>query len=207
MARATAAVSSQAMQMARAFETSTHSLMMSLVEFLGALAAVDGPKTLVFVRRVSYLHGHPPGPADVHDRGRALSVVQVYTDPAARRARSRKCPRDVSRPGHYREDVELQLSGLQDLSVATGGNLLRLSGLTPEGAVARIERETSAYYLLGFEPTPGERDGKSHTIEVKVQRAGHRSPRATRIHDRQDDEAGRCGQQHASQRGSSPATP
>ena len=36
----------------------------------------------------------------------------------------------------------------------------------------RIARETSAYYLLGFTSLPSERDGKQHSISVKVGRAG-----------------------------------
>ena len=169
MTRATAAVAAQAVQMARSFETSTHALMLSLVEFLDALAAVDGPKTLVFVSE-----GFIPFVDTVHDL-RTVSIaagrsrVQVYAIQPHVMA-----IQDASRnwmPRTYSQDLELQLTGLRDLSNATGGNLLRLSG-TPESAVARIESETSAYYLLGFEPAPGERDGKSHTIDVRVERAG-----------------------------------
>jgi VWFA-related protein len=169
MERAKAAIAAQAVQMARSFETSTRSLMTSLVEFLDALAAIDGPKTLVFISE-----GFVPFQDTLQDvrnvtvaAGR--SRVQVYAiQPSVFSIQ------DASRklmPKTFSQDLELQLTGLQDLSAATGGNLLRVAG-TAENAVARIERETSAYYLLGFEPTPGERDGKSHTIDVRVQRAG-----------------------------------
>ena len=42
----------------------------------------------------------------------------------------------------------------------------------PDFAFARVASELSGYYLLGFEPEAGDRDGKSHAISVKVRRAG-----------------------------------
>ncbi|HXT70068.1 MAG TPA: VWA domain-containing protein [Vicinamibacterales bacterium] len=167
MARTTASVAAQAVQVARTSEASTHALMMSLLDFLGGLASVDGPKTLVFVSE-----GFAPYLDTIQDLAKVTTAagrsrVQLYAIQPHVTA-----IQDASRqrmPKSFAEDLQLQYSGLKDLSVATGGNLMRLSG-TPESAVARIGRETSAYYLLGFEPAPGERDGKSHKIEVGVQR-------------------------------------
>ena len=34
----------------------------------------------------------------------------------------------------------------------------------------RIARELLGYYLVGFAPEPGDRDGKSHKIAVRVAR-------------------------------------
>jgi len=36
----------------------------------------------------------------------------------------------------------------------------------------RLSLEMSAYYLIGFDPEPGDRDGKPHRISVKVSRPG-----------------------------------
>ena len=169
IAREVTAITQQATRMVRDLEISARQLMMSLVEYLGSLAAVDGPKTLVFISE-----GFVPFPDTVQDlrnvtttAGRSrvqLYAIQPHILALQDASRSRMAKT-------YSQDLDLQLSGLQDMSTATGGHVLRLSG-TAESVVARIERETSAYYLLGFEPAPGERDGKSHTIDVRVQRAG-----------------------------------
>jgi len=69
---------------------------------------------------------------------------------------------------------------LEDASITTG-DLYGLAALT-RGAVfsiigsaapfERIAREISGYYLLGFEPQGGDRDGKDHVVDVKVSRPG-----------------------------------
>lgn len=62
---------------------------------------------------------------------------------------------------------------LEDLAGVTGGDLFRLSGAA-DGVFERVIRETAAYYELGFEPVESDRNGKDHTISVKVSR-----PKAT----------------------------
>ena len=69
---------------------------------------------------------------------------------------------------------------LEDSSITTS-DLYRLATLT-RGAVfstigsaapfERIAREISGYYLVGFEPQGNDRDGRDHTVDVKVPRPG-----------------------------------
>ena len=59
--------------------------------------------------------------------------------------------------------------GLEHLSGVTGGEIIRLSGNT-EPVMARLARETSAYYLAGLQPDPGDRSGTNHKVEVRVGR-------------------------------------
>ena len=54
---------------------------------------------------------------------------------------------------------------------ASGGALLPVTVGT-ETALSRVLRETSAYYLLGVEPTAADRDGKAHQLRVKVNLRG-----------------------------------
>jgi VWFA-related protein len=61
--------------------------------------------------------------------------------------------------------------GLEDLVGVVGGQLFRPSG-NADAVFDRISKESSAYYILGFEPQPSERDGKNHRIEVTTTRAG-----------------------------------
>jgi VWFA-related protein len=67
------------------------------------------------------------------------------------------------------EDRALNEYGLETLADVARGVVLRGA---PELAFARIARETSGHYLLGFEAEGRERDGKNHKLSVKVARSG-----------------------------------
>lgn len=58
---------------------------------------------------------------------------------------------------------------LESLAVGSGGTVLRGA---PSVAFARVARETSAYYRLGFEPEDDDRDGKHKGLRVRVRRPG-----------------------------------
>jgi VWFA-related protein len=60
--------------------------------------------------------------------------------------------------------------GLDAVTRVGGGALIRVVA-DPDFAFDRLASEISGYYLLGFEPEAGDRDGKQHTIAVKVPRA------------------------------------
>ena len=100
---------------------------------------------------------------------------------------------DATAPGlapDWEEDRRMRGEGLDYLAGVSGGALFRpASGL---GTVsARIARETSARYAIGFQMQPAERDGKKHDIKVALRRergvtVRHRTqfvaePRARRI--------------------------
>jgi hypothetical protein len=73
------------------------------------------------------------------------------------------------RPTTASSDRRLQEEGLEMLAGMARGNLHRVvSG--GDFAFRRIEMALSGYYLLGVEPTPGDRDGRRHKIEVKTAR-------------------------------------
>ena len=67
----------------------------------------------------------------------------------------------------------LKSATLQELAERTGGAAAIDSNdtLTP---LARVARESSHYYLLGYTPTDGRRDGRFHSIDVRVRRPGLR---------------------------------
>ena len=48
-------------------------------------------------------------------------------------------------------------------------------------AMKQIVRDSSAYYLVGYNSTQAPQDGKFHEIKVKVKRSGARSARARGI--------------------------
>lgn len=68
---------------------------------------------------------------------------------------------------------------LEQLSVASGGALLRVQTDDGERAMEQVLRETSAFYILGVEPEAGDRDGRLRELRVRVRERGvtvrHRS--------------------------------
>jgi len=67
------------------------------------------------------------------------------------------------------EDRELQVQGLENLAGMSRGSLFRVVG-TGDAIFERLASELSAYYLLGVEQAPRDRDGKRHRIDVEVRR-------------------------------------
>lgn len=59
-------------------------------------------------------------------------------------------------------------AGLDSLAGVTGAETIRITGGS-ETTLARIARETSAFYLASFDPEPGERGGR-HRVELRVAR-------------------------------------
>ena len=71
--------------------------------------------------------------------------------------------------GFSTEDGDLGLDGLRDLAGMSGGSVTRMSNTSDE-AFRRVSLELSAYYLLGIEGVPGDRDGRRHRLRVTVAR-------------------------------------
>jgi hypothetical protein len=55
---------------------------------------------------------------------------------------------------------------------ASGGALFKALSGNGEVAFNRILNETSAYYVLGVEPSEADRDGKPKQLSVKVKKSG-----------------------------------
>ena len=73
----------------------------------------------------------------------------------------------------YLADSAMLSRGLEKVAGGAGGTFFEVR-VGPDAAIDRLVRETSAYYLLSVEPLSTERDGKPHTITVKV-----KAPNAT----------------------------
>ena len=65
-------------------------------------------------------------------------------------------------------DKTLAREGLDIIAGSTRGTVLQIIG-NGDGAFGRLSAELSGYYLLGFEPESGDRDGKPHKIKVALQ--------------------------------------
>ncbi|MEI6667453.1 MAG: hypothetical protein WCP29_04790 [Acidobacteriota bacterium] len=61
------------------------------------------------------------------------------------------------------------VAGIENIAGITGNALIRLTG-NIQAEMARIARETSAYYLVSFEPDPSDRTGSAVRVEVTIGR-------------------------------------
>ncbi|HPK70919.1 MAG TPA: VWA domain-containing protein [Vicinamibacterales bacterium] len=75
---------------------------------------------------------------------------------------------EMARPSPTVFDNEIVLaSGLQMLAGLSAGSIFTVAS-GADRAFDRVARESSAAYILGIEPEAGDRDGKSHRIQVRV---------------------------------------
>ncbi len=155
----------------------------TLAGMLQAMAGAEGPKTVAFIAtglapptRDAPMTG-APGQCEIRsvyfdEVGAAASAARAHfyiiqpNDDAVDSAETASVDRSVSR---FRSGEDY-LNGLQHLAGVTGGQLYRLSALDANAVFTRVSRESSGYYVIAFEPEPGDRNGLPHRIEVKVAR-------------------------------------
>jgi hypothetical protein len=65
-------------------------------------------------------------------------------------------------------DGDLAAYGLQRIASAAGGQYFRVTAGSGDTFFKRVLTETSAYYVLGVQPEPVDRDGRVHFIRVKT---------------------------------------
>lgn len=170
---------SEGISLATQLEREAQQSLSGLDSLLRVLGELPGRKSVVLVTGgllvSDRLDGRPdPGPVA---RGMGQSAARVnatiYTIhidpgfanslPASRRgAGESNLSRDRAMLGNWLEDFS-RVAGGRRIDVPVGGG---------EFAFDRVLRETSAYYLLGVEPTEAMRDGLPHELKVKVDRRG-----------------------------------
>lgn len=169
-------VSSQALF----YEGVAHSSIATLQALMTGLGTVPERKTLVLVSGGIVSADVPGARPDNRllgiEAGRiaARSNVSVHTLFLDQRwmtqmsAESRRAPSTVN-PSR---DSELVGKWLDEFSGAAGGSLIRVTAGNGQSAFTRVLGETSAYYLLGVEPLPADRDGRPHELRVRVNDRG-----------------------------------
>jgi VWFA-related protein len=138
----------------------------ALLQAMRSLRAIEGPKTVVLLSEG--LWSEDVGEMVQIAEAAAEAQVTVYSvllDKPGQDAEFRR--------GHVPTGAEeaAEQGTLHDLSATTRGAVLAVTG-TADAPFARLSRELSGYYLLGFEPEPGDRDGKNHAVAVEVTRPG-----------------------------------
>jgi VWFA-related protein len=167
----------EAAELALHYEGLATQSMSSLRRLISALGRVAGRKTLVLLSGGFVVGDRPGGRPDVGQlasvmgleaarANTALYVLHVDTSfldmysAATGRADSFTSSRDTM----------VSRSWLDEFSSSSGGALFRVTSGAGEYAFDRVLRETSAYYLLGVEPAESDRDGRTHTLKVRVRR-------------------------------------
>ena len=129
-----------------------------------SLRNVPGPKTVVLVSEglVTDSAGETRRLAELAAEAQVTLFV-LLLDSSGVDAQYRK--EQLATP----EERDLETSSLYDLASLARGAVLPVIG-SADAPFQRIARELMGYYLVGFEPLPTDRDGKSHDIRVKVKR-------------------------------------
>jgi VWFA-related protein len=148
----------------------------SLEVLIRRLSIIDGQKHVIFIGQnlvTGSSFGYLDGVADLKWLGDLAQAARVnfyvlHIDRAFLEAF------DVTERFPSRtpfEDARLLNDGLGEMAGQSGGAYFNLiTSLDP--TFDRIARETSASYVVTFEPTDADRDGKSHNVGVKVARPG-----------------------------------
>jgi VWFA-related protein len=168
-------IKQEAADLALHFEGLATQSMSSLRRLVSALGQVPGRKTLVLLSGGFIVADRPGGRPDVGqlasvmglEAARANTAMYVlHVDTSFLDMYSA----DTGRADSFTSsrDTMVSRSWLDEFSSSSGGALFRVTSGAGEYAFDRVLRETSAYYLLGVEPADSDRDGRTHTLKVKV---------------------------------------
>jgi VWFA-related protein len=156
----------QSAEMARRVREDADASVAGLRQLLRELSTVEGHKSLILLTE---------GLA-VDDQNELLSLAQLA---GAARTSINVLVLDLRRgdvtiseqPPTEQADRRLQMQGLEGLATMALGSLFYIAG-TGEPIFERLSSEISAYYILGVEEKPSDREGDRHRVDVEVRRRG-----------------------------------
>jgi len=144
----------------------TNQSLRGLFQLMQYLSLIDGPKSLILMSERMVID--TPSDLDAVIRAAAagrVSVNVLLMDVPRGDVMLQQMPPTAS------EDRDLQTGGLENLAAGARGALFNVIG-TGESIFDRLSSELSAYYILGVEQVPGDRDDRNHRIDVEVRRRG-----------------------------------
>jgi len=162
----------------------TRRTLESLVGLVTGLSATEAPTNILFV--TSGMAGPRRDSAVTLAPGMCELTVDMFNQVGAAAGAARTMfyviqPEDLMvRPGQTATEniaganfrgSDNPLEGIEHLAGVTGGARLHLAA-SGETTLVKIARETAAYYMLGFEVAPGDRNNASRQIDVRVAREG-----------------------------------
>jgi VWFA-related protein len=157
---------SEAGEITRRLREETEESVAGLSLILRQLSTVDGHKSLILLSE---------GLA-VDDQNELRRLVSLA---GAARTSINVMALDLQRgdvtigetPPSETQDRRIQMQGLEGLASMSMGALFYIAG-TGDPIFERLSSEISAYYLLGVEQRPKDREGDRHRIDVDVRRRG-----------------------------------
>jgi VWFA-related protein len=164
-------VDATAPQMVSQLEAQARRAVNGLQSVVDAVGGIAGPKTLVLVSAGLIPWGSPHFDlrteiAAVADTASATNTRVYVLHISTSVIDSFSADRMMAPQTAFQDETSLA-SGLQMLAGMSAGTLFTVSA-GADAAFDRVARETSATYIIGFEPEPADRDGKSHRIQVRV---------------------------------------
>ena len=139
-------------------------VMDALKDLARALAPLESPTHVVFVTDGVMQHRDVMPP--LHEAADAAALGRVHVHALQPWSRAWLNPAERPGPEASSADVTAAFAGASSLAAMTGG--YAATYVAPHGAFTRLALELSAGYLLAFEPQPGDRDGRVHTIDVRA---------------------------------------
>jgi VWFA-related protein len=152
-----------------------------LTTMMDILGTLPGRKTLVVFSAGMPAADRPGARPNVDDLARVLgesaartntTIYTLFFDSTSFDALSPETRKANAHPTFQARESDVLSRFLDQFARTSGGSLTRVVVGAGENALARILRETSAYYLLGVTPEPSDRDGKTHRLHVKVEAKG-----------------------------------
>jgi VWFA-related protein len=157
----------QARRMAMAAKMRAQRSIDALRALAGGMQKIQGPKTVVLVSG-----GLPtPETAAVYpiiEQAFAAAQISLYTLYVERMSFGQVNRKPSPDP---LGDDRIEAFGLENITSAAGGAFIPIIGQM-EPYFERVAIELSGSYLLGIEVAAGDRDGRPHQVEVKVNRPG-----------------------------------
>ena len=156
----------EASEIARRLREETDESVAGLATILRQLTTVDGHKSLILLSEGLALDDQNELRRLVGLAGAARTSINVMVLDLQRG--------DVTvgeQPPTETQDRRIQMQGLEGLATMSLGSLFYVAG-TGDPIFERLSSEISAYYLLGVEQRPKDREGDRHRIDVEVRRRG-----------------------------------
>jgi VWFA-related protein len=163
----------------RASEVYTQSLTRNKITLsvidraLRSLAAIKGRKAMILASQGFVFDLELPEMKKVVEASRRVNVPIYFVNTRGLAGLPDAMTAAFGRPVDIQDfvavlaDMSLESMGTESIALDTGGFVVKNSN-DLVGGLARISTESQAYYLLGYNPAPGPRDGKFRKIQVQV---------------------------------------
>jgi VWFA-related protein len=166
----------EAESQARELEDQVSESLAGLNALLGLLVEYPGRKTVVLLSAGMPVSDRPGGwhrdSNEARMLGRAAAVANatvyaIHLDVGYRNVYSAETR--LARPAvSLARERDVQQRLLADFAYSSGGALFDAPVDAGENGLARVRRETSAFYALGVAPEPRDLDGRTHELRVSV---------------------------------------